>query len=209
MRVLHQPVALARFFAVGQQRHARVSDPQAALGVQAAHLRELKEVFRLAVGGCANVEQQKHPFTRRKLDRQRRALDAAHPPEDERGRRHSRAAVPGRHKRVGLAIAHHAQPDGVRRARLAAHRLGGVLVHRNHFRRIDDREVQAGGRPFAQLGTNSRLGAKQHNLAAQLARGAHRSRHRLGRRVVAARRIKHDPHSVSLLLKFTDHSEIT
>ena len=97
--------------------------------------------------------------------------------------------MPSRDEGVRLAVAHQPQPDDMRRAILAAHRLRRRLVHPDRVGRINNGYVKTIDRVLRQLGPHLRLGADQDDRTSERAGGQHRATHWLRRRVVTAGRI--------------------
>ncbi len=97
--------------------------------------------------------------------------------------------MPGRDEGVGLAVAHQPQPDDVRRAILATHRLRRRLVHPNRVGRINNGYVKTIDWVLRELGPHLRLGTDQDDRTSERAGGQHRAAHWLRRRVIAPGRI--------------------
>ena len=90
------------------------------------------------------------------------------------------------------SVAHELVASGDAVARLGAHRLGGMLVHADHFVGVDDVEVEAGGVVLRQLAADLVLWPDQQDADALLARGLHGAEHHLGGSIVAAHRVERD-----------------
>ena len=112
MRLLGQLVALALFFAIGEQADTGRRDAEDGGLVGGAHQRELQQPLRLAVGVGADVEQHHLLAARRREDgAERWTVDTLGAAEGEHRGGHHRAAVAGGDGADGLAVAHELLAD--------------------------------------------------------------------------------------------------
>ena len=142
--LLDQRVALRLLLADGEEADPGLGDAVALAGEHRAHLGELHQPGRLALGVGAGVEQDRG---RRARDRDRRgdgraghALDAAHA---QQGRGHRRPGVAGRDHGRGLVVAHGLGRADERRVLLGADARARVVAHADDLGRGDHVELTA------------------------------------------------------------------
>ena len=140
VRLERQLVALLRLLADREQAHLRVRERRGSPPRRRRPCAELEQVLGAGVGVRAGVEQHRRAATRRNRHGDRRTADAGQPAELEQARREHRAGVPGRDDGVGLVLRRRPARGDERAVRLRAHRLGRLLVHRDHVGRLDELE---------------------------------------------------------------------
>jgi hypothetical protein len=104
-------------------------------------VRELDEVLGTRVGVRACVDQHGHALARRDHHGDSRTEHAAQPADLQQTGCQHRTGVPRRDDGVGPPFGDRAVGDDEARVRLAAHGVGGLLVHADHLRRLDQLEA--------------------------------------------------------------------
>ncbi len=140
MGLLGELVALSFLFPDGQEPHPGMGDVQDGLGVDAAHERELHQMFGFAVHVGAHVQDDAASFQGghdRGDGRPGHPRQSAQVPE---GRGHGGAGGAGRDESVGLAFGHHLGAEHDAGIFLGAAGFGGFFVHAHHGGRVHDQE---------------------------------------------------------------------
>ena len=151
--LLGEQVSLGVLLADIQKTDLRALHPHDGVHVHLAHLGELHEVLRLAVGVGSHVDEQGRTGPSRNDLAQGRALHAFDAPDDERGRGQAGAGGTGGEEAIGGALLHEpaAHDDGG--VLLGAHGAGRMLPHLDdlggHLRR---RPIVNGGEGLHLLG---------------------------------------------------------
>src|SRR6266566_3161391 len=141
MRLERQLVSLLRLLADREQAHLRSEDAQDLLREDGAHVRELPQVLRTAVGIRARVDQHRGAAPRRENNSDRRPVDTAQAADFEQAGCQHRTRVSRRDGGVGSALTDETAGDNERAVALRAHGFAGLLVHRD--RRLCLDELQA------------------------------------------------------------------
>ena len=95
-----------------QQADARVLAAHKFLGIEAAHIRKLKQIFRRALDVRAAVDEHDAVLPARKNRRHRRAADAADALDGQRRSGEERAGAARGDYCVALAVLEHRERDG-------------------------------------------------------------------------------------------------
>ena len=171
VRLERERVALLRLLSDREQPHPRPGDAEHLLREDRAHVAELEQVLGAGLGVGAGVDEDGRAVLGRDDDRDAGAEHAGQAPDVEEARSQDGAGVPGRDDGVGCAVADGAHGADERGLRLAAHRLGGLVVHLDDPRRDDELEpvrVEA-GRPVDD--GNDLLGCRGADACDDLVRG--------------------------------------
>ena len=128
-----QGVALALLLTDAEEPHPRSLHPVDALHVDGAHVGELHQVGRLAVGVGAHVQRQDSVLARREVGAEGRPLDAAQASQHQEGRGDHGSGVPGRNDSARLTLLYQAEGFIDGGVTLLAHGLGRQLAHVHHL----------------------------------------------------------------------------
>ncbi len=120
----HRPLFL--FLAVGQQADPGVSDPENALGVDRAHMCELRQNLGRRIGRSTCIHEQHRLEGKGIGHTESRAPDAPDAPQIEDSRCQTGNRVSSRNERIGLPVTHQTHPNADRRVLLAPHIIGVV-----------------------------------------------------------------------------------
>ena len=124
-----------------EQPDLGIADAEDLLREDRTHVRELEEVLRPGVRVRSRIEQDGRAVACRDRHGDRGTPHSGQPANLEQARGQHRAGVARGHDGLGLAFADRTAGADERALRLAADRVGRLLVHRDHVGRLDQLEA--------------------------------------------------------------------
>ena len=189
-----QAVSFAFLLPIGEEGHPGAGKAIDLSGIDRAHAGELEEVFGAAVGIGPGIQEEEKALPGGEGSGQGRPFHAGQAAQDKRGGGHDGPAVAGRDKGLGLAVPHQPHPDHDGGIAFAPHRLGGMLIHGDDLRRMDDGEGEAGGIVPGDFFPHHLLRADQEDFHTIGPGSLHRSGHGGLRGQVSAHGIQSNAH---------------
>ncbi len=155
---------LPRLFADVEEPDAGVVSTHGVFGVDAAEVRELDQVLRLAADVGSRVEQEAQVPGRGQEGAHGRAFDARKRPQGEERRGHYGPGGAGAHERVGFTLLLHAQAHHDGRVGLAPDDRRRRVVGRDAVRGVPDPERRGHVVVLGELVTDDGLVPHQDDL---------------------------------------------
>ena len=145
------------------------------LGVIGAHVGELEQVLRGALGGGPAVNEDHVPPGVGHHRGQGRPADAPDAFDEQGGRRQQGSGGTGGDEGVSLPVFQHGQAHGQGGILFALEGSGGIVAHFHHFRSVHDLHALRQG--AGQAGPDGLLTAHQHDVRAALGMGLQSALH--------------------------------